>query len=145
LVLGIARAADPPAPRPITGQFMDTLEFGRVVASHDGGGVVTLHATSPARDFHGAADGAGGYYGRARLKLRGEPGASFVIILPQEVPFAGVGGGVTLRDLRSIPADSWVFGADGTAEVLIGASLAFGPGTAGGHYRAGFDVMVEYP
>lgn len=131
-------------PRPIQVELLEPLRFGHLVSSAVSSGGATVNPGDGGIHTRGGADRAGGFFGAARMRLRGQPGAHFFVRLPAEVPMVGAGGQVTLRDLRSLPADTGTFDLNGNAEVSIGGTAFFEARTTGGEYLAQLDIWVDY-
>lgn len=146
LALALACAASPiahAAPRPIRVTVVDSLDLGRVVAGARGSSV-TLDPETQALRAVGGSGTAGGISRAARFRLRGEPGARFVVSVPSQVRLTGLGGSVVLRDLQLAPGRTGTFDADGRADLVVGGTLESGGAVAGGGYHGSIDVLVDY-
>ena len=142
----LARADEPEdAPRaPLEISFVEELSFGRVVSEFGRGGSVVIDPDSNRKRLRGGAVDLSGPYGRAVLRVTGEPRARFVITLPPEVKLTGKGGGAVLTDLTASPTLVGQLGPDGSAMIYLGATLRMRPGQPAGNYNGKFDIFVDY-
>ena len=142
----LARAEEPEdAPRvALQIHFVEELSFGRVVSEFGRGGAVVIDPESNRKRLQGGAVDLSGPYGRAVLRVTGEPRARFVITLPPEVKLAGKGGGAVLTDITASPTLVGQLGPDGSAMIYLGATLRMRPGQPAGAYNGKFDIFVDY-
>lgn len=145
LPLGGVRAAEVPERAPIRVTVLDDTHFGRVVADRHRSGSVSQSADGFAVSTQGGVEAVGGSSRSAtRLRLRGEPGADFLVSMPAQVPMHGPGGGVVLREFQVKPDPEGTFDGAGNAAVTITATVTLSPGVSAGEYRVPVDVLVDY-
>ena len=142
----LARAEEPDAAPRVALQihFVEELSFGRVVSEFGRGGAVVIDPDSNRKRLQGGAVDLSGPYGRAVLRVTGEPRARFVITLPPEVKLTGKGGGAVLTDITASPTLVGQLGPDGSAMIYLGATLRMRPGQPAGAYNGKFDIFVDY-
>jgi spore coat protein U-like protein len=83
----------------------------------------------------------------ARFMVRGGASALFNVALPGSTTLSRVGGGATdmaVTDFVSSTGPWGSLGADGTQQVVVGATLHVGADQPIGRYTGTFEVLIEY-
>ncbi len=145
--LGPAQAAEDKDKkrRPLTVEQLEDLSFGRLINNALTPGEAVVEAASGRKVVRGGMVHLSGDHGSAEFLITGEPGARFVVILPQELPLRGEGGAkVVLTNFTSEPSETGILGPGGRATVFLGATLKVLAGQPVGRYRADLDIFVDY-
>jgi len=147
---GPASAADDTARtlRPLNVEQVEELAFGRIMGDPILPGQVVIDAVTGNKKVSGGALDMGGEHSRAEFLIRGEPGHSFIITLPDEHKISGTGSGATsttlVTDFTSYPENVGVLGPDGRGTVYVGATFNLKPGLKGDKYQRPLDIFVQY-
>lgn len=128
--------------RPLTIEVEAALDMGKV-ASHGGGGSITIDERTGARRVEGLID-LGGFAIKGSALLTGEPLAHVRVSLPDSVRMTAPDGSTAdAVDLRAdLPPDARL-GADGTLRFGFGGRLVV-PGGAAGDFRGRIAITADY-
>ena len=123
------------------------LQFGTFTIGK-GGGSLTIDPRTGSRTASGNVAPLGGGYDRGLFEISGEPGGSFSILMPNEMPMlnrSGRPGILAMRKLASHPPESGMLGPDGKASVGVGAMLqTVGGKASAGEYTGVFPITIIY-
>lgn len=130
--------------RGLSVEFVEGLNFGRVLASNAVEGKVVINPATGLKESHGAFD-LGGEYSRGEIAIHGIPGKRFRVSLPQKVVLTARGAMATvLSDFSTYPSSTGILGPDGKAVIYLGATLTLKPNQQGSNSAGKINVYVDY-
>ncbi|HEX6217950.1 MAG TPA: DUF4402 domain-containing protein [Sphingomicrobium sp.] len=139
---GSAIKEEKPA-KPVSLDVEASLDFGRLILAHDGGGSADL-GPDGSRSVSGSVSSMGAHAIVGEVVVRGEAGRAVRVTLPASIELYGMrGGSIRLESIRSDLPSLPRLNGDGLLRFRFGGSVKV-IGDVGGEYRGSVPVDVEY-
>jgi hypothetical protein len=131
--------------KPITITQMQALDFANIGSVQAASGTAVLDPSTGAKSVTGGVVDFGGVHLLAMYDLTGSNNGSYTIILPGTITITEPGGTTTtITNFTSFPSGTGTFSGQGTATLVVGATLRVAAGQQSGVYTDLFDVTVAY-
>ena len=119
------------------------LDFDRLILAGAGGGSAEI-GPDGARSVSGSITAIGARAMVGHVTIRGEPGRSVRIMLPNRIEMTGLSGGtIALESIRSDLSAAPRLGSDGTLSFRFGGILRVS-GDVDGEFRGDVPIDVDY-
>ena len=128
---------------PVSLDVETSLDFDRLILAGAGGGSAEI-GPDGARSVSGSITAIGARAMVGHVTIRGEPGRSVRIMLPNRIEMTGLAGGtITLESIRSDLSAAPRLGNDGSLSFRFGGILRVS-GDVDGEFRGDVPIDVDY-
>lgn len=147
LLVDVGFSTTSSAQTPVTVDWLTDLKFGKVAASVDGGGTITIPSSADSRSITGQLIDFGGTVKRGKFRINGQPRAWVVITMPSTIVVQKGTGSytMTISNLTLSTENPVRLNNQGTKNVFFGATLTVITDQRQGTYQnSSFVINVDY-
>jgi hypothetical protein len=131
--------------KPITITQTQALDFANLGSVPAASGTAVLSPATGVKSVTGGVLDLGGVHLVALFDVTGTNSGSFTITLPGTITITEPGGTTTtITDFTSFPSGTGTFSGQGTATLVVGATLRVAAGQQSGVYTDLSDITVAY-
>ncbi len=131
--------------KPITITQTQALDFANLVSVPAASGTAVLDPATGAKSVTGGVVDFGGVHLLALFDVTGANNGTFTITLPGTITISEPGGSTTtITNFTSFPSGTGTLNQQGTATLVVGATLQVAAAQPSGVYTDLFDVTVAY-